>query len=183
MKNYWIIAICMAFIACEGPVPRKPVKVKTGSFMKESAERSKELLAMEETMIQSIISEDSLRTYYHSANGSWYVYDQQVEADTPTPGSGDLVTMTYDVLSFENDTIYSAEDIGIITYKVDKQPLFPGLRSSVKLLKEGETATFLFPSSLAYGYHGDNHKIGTNVPVKSKITLLKIERQADINQN
>jgi FKBP-type peptidyl-prolyl cis-trans isomerase len=66
---------------------------------------------------------------------------------------------------------------------VDKQNLFPGLRNSIKLLREGETATFLFPSSMAFGYHGDNNKIGTNIPLKSTITLLKIEKQKDSIQN
>ncbi len=86
-------------------------------------------------------------------------------------------------MSFSNDTIYPREEIGIIKYKVDKQELFPGLRNSIKLLKEMETATFMFPSSLAYGYHGDNNKIGINVPIKSTITLLKIEKQQDSIQN
>ena len=82
-------------------------------------------------------------------------------------------------MTFENDTLYSNEDIGIIKYKVDKQELFQGLRNSVKLLKENETATFLFPSSLAYGYHGDDKKIGVSVPIRVTISLLEIEKQND----
>jgi gliding motility-associated peptidyl-prolyl isomerase len=84
-------------------------------------------------------------------------------------------------MTFSNDTIYSKEDIGTLTYKVDKQDLFPGLRNSIKLLKENESATFLFPSSLSYGYHGDNNKIGVNVPIKSTITILNIDKQKDNN--
>ena len=84
---------------------------------------------------------------------------------------------TYDLLTLDNDTLYSTKDIGVVTYKVDKQELFPGLRNAVVLLKENEKATFLFPSSLAFGYHGDNNRIGTNVPLKSTLTVLKIEKQ------
>lgn len=183
MKKHWLILICLSVLACEGPEPRRPVKVKTGSFMKESAERSKKLLAQEEKMIQAIIANDSLNNYFNSANGSWYCYDQKVDKASATAKPDDLITMTYNVLSLNNDTIYSSEDIGIIKYKVDKQELFPGLRNSVKLLKEKETATFLFPSSLAYGYHGDNNKIGTNVPVKSTISIFRIEQTVDSIQN
>ena len=71
------------------------------------------------------------------------------------------------------------KDVGLRKCVVSKLDLFPGLRNSVPLLKENETATFLFPSSLAYGYHGDNDKIGTNVPLKSTLTILKIEKQED----
>jgi FKBP-type peptidyl-prolyl cis-trans isomerase len=67
--------------------------------------------------------------------------------------------------------------------KEDKDVLFPGLRNSVKILKETETATFLFPSSIAYGYPGDKGSIGANVPIKSTITLLQIEKQQDSIQN
>ena len=183
MKKIWYLLFCLGIIACQGPEPRRPVKVNTGSFMKESAERSKKLLAQEEQFIQTIITNDSLNTYLNSSSGSWYYYNNKIEASSPTPEPDDLVTMTYNVLSFEKDTIYSAEEIGTIKYKVDKQELFPGLRNAVKLLKEGETATFLFPSSLAYGYHGDNNKIGTNVPVKSTISIFKIEQEKDSIKN
>lgn len=183
MKKIWLLLFCLGIVACQGPEPRRPVKVKTGSFIKESAERSKQLLAQEEEIIQNIISNDSLNTYFNSSSGSWYFYNIKVETGAPTAQPDDLVTMIYNVLSLQNDTIYSAEEIGIKKYKVDKQELFPGLRNAVKLLKEGETATFLFPSARAFGYHGDNKKIGTNVPIKSTISIFKIEQEQDSIQN
>ncbi|CAN0595450.1 unnamed protein product, partial [Ectocarpus sp. 12 AP-2014] len=64
-----------------------------------------------------------------------------------------------------------------------KQELFLGLREAIKMLKENERATFLFPSSIAYGYHGDENKIGTNVPIKSTITILQIEKQQENTVN
>lgn len=182
MKQVLLILLVFSLASCGSPEPRRPVKVKSGSF-NASVERSKKLLALEEGMMNTLMAKDSLREYEHSAAGAWYYYEQKNEAATYTPQPDDLVTLTYNVMSFSNDTIYSGEEIGILKYKVDKQELFPGLRNSIKLLKEMETATFLFPSSLAYGYHGDNNKIGINVPIKSTITLLKIEKQQDSIQN
>ncbi|NNE76932.1 MAG: gliding motility-associated peptidyl-prolyl isomerase GldI, partial [Pricia sp.] len=161
------------------PEPRRPVKVKSGSFFKESVERSKQLLASEEKKIQEIIKNDTAHEYTHSASGSWYHYNVKIDETEYLPQPDDLVTLTYNIVDLENDTLYSKDDIGVLTYKVDKQELFPGLRNSVKLLKEGETATFLFPSSMVYGYHGDNKKIGINVPVKSTLSILKIEKQTE----
>ena len=182
MKKVLLILLVFSLASCGSPEPRRPVKVKSGSF-NASVERSKKLLALEEGMMNTIMAKDSLRVYEHSAAGAWYYYEQKNEAAAYTPQPDDLVTLTYNVISFSNDTIYSGEEIGILKYKVDKQELFTGLRNSIKLLKEMETATFLFPSSLAYGYHGDNNKIGINVPIKSTITLLKIEKQQDSIQN
>ncbi len=46
-----------------------------------------------------------------------------------------------------------------------------GLRDGIKRLHKNETVTFLFPSHMAYGYHGDNKKIGTNEPLMVTVTL------------
>ncbi|SHJ40446.1 gliding motility-associated peptidyl-prolyl isomerase GldI [Pseudozobellia thermophila] len=183
MRSLIFVSLVLTlFASCGEAEPRRPVEVKTGSFFKESIERNKELLEQEEKAIQRIIDNDTLHEYVHSSSGSWYYYETKNDEAVYTPRPDDLVTMTYELMSFDNDTIYSGEEIGIVKYKVDKQELFPGLRNSVKLLKEGETAVFLFPSSLAYGYHGDNNKIGINVPLKARLTLLEIERNEDVTE-
>lgn len=178
MYSLWV-AILLILGSCSGPEPRRPVEVKTGSFFKGSVERSKQLLAKEEKKIKEIIAMDTAYQYVHSATGSWYRLDVVNSEAEYTPLPDDLVVLTYNVIGFDNDTIYTKDNIGVLTYKVDKQELFPGLRNSVKLLKEGETGTFLFPSSLAYGYHGDDEKIGVNIPIKSTISILKIEKHRD----
>lgn len=183
MNRLLYIAFLLLMCQCGGPEARRPVKVKSGSFLKESAERNRELLAQEEKMIQSIIEADSLNQYYTTDFGAWYFYANQVNKDLPTADADDLVTLNYNVVSFENDTIYSKEEIGTIRFRVDKEDYFPGLRNSVKILKAGEEATFLFPSSLGFGYHGDGDRIGTNVPLKCTVNLLEIEKSKDSIQN
>ncbi|MFS4456652.1 gliding motility-associated peptidyl-prolyl isomerase GldI [Maribacter sp. 2304DJ31-5] len=183
MRNGLLFLLILNLWNCNGPEPRRPVRTKSGSFFKESIERSKRLLEAEEKKIQEIVRLDSLKDYTHSSTGSWYHYHTVNETATYTPKTGDLVIMDYNILTLDNDTIYSKETIGIVNYKVDRQELFQGLREAVKLLKEGEKATFLFPSSMAYGYHGDNNKIGGNVPLKSTISILKIEKQEPNTEN
>ncbi len=179
MRYYWYIFFLIGVVSCANPEPRRPIKVKSGSFFGGEIERNRKLLAMEEQMIQEIIKRDSLHLYENSGSGSWYYYQQKNDATTYKPHTDDLVTLTYNIMGLNNDTIYSHKDIGIVTYKVDKQELFQGLRNSIKILKENETATFLYPSSLAFGYQGDNDRIGVNVPIKSTITLLKVEKYQD----
>ncbi|MCM4153176.1 gliding motility-associated peptidyl-prolyl isomerase GldI [Arenibacter sp. N53] len=181
MKHFLFFFLIIAIIGCKGPEPRKPVKVKSGSILHKSVERNKDLLAKEEKQIMEIIKNDSMNTYISSGIGSWYHYISKNNDSDYYPQTDDLVFLEYNVISLGNESIYSKEHIGTITYKVDKQDLFPGLRNSIKLLKENESATFLFPSSLAYGYHGDNNKIGVNIPIKSTITILKIDKQKDNN--
>jgi gliding motility-associated peptidyl-prolyl isomerase len=142
--------------------------------LKQSVIRNKKILAAEEKLIKSIIEKDSINTYHESANRYWYYYDVKDSLETYTPQENDIVLMTYNIRNLNNDTIYSFKDMGDIHFKIDKENYFPGLRTGIKLLKKGETATFFFPSSIAYGFYGDKNKIGTNEPLISTIKLIDI---------
>ena len=179
MRTIGFLLVLLTVFGCDGPEPRKPVQRKSSSYFKESIERSRKLLEAEEKKIQEIIKNDSLKDYTHSASGSWYYYLKVNDSTDYTPQTDDIVTLNYNLLTLDNDTLYSESELGTLSYRVDKQELFLGLRAAIKLLKENEKATFLFPSSIAFGYHGDNNKIGTNVPLKSTITILNIEKQQD----
>lgn len=172
-----LLSALLLLANCGQPEPRRPIQQKTGKYFGANVARNKALLEEEQRLIKSIIENDSLHHYEHSASGSWYYYIRKNDTATYFPKANDLVTIAYNVVSFDNDTIYSGEEIGIKKYKVDMEELFPGLRYSVKLLKENETATFLFPSSLGYGYQGDGDRIGVNVPLKSTLTILQIEKE------
>ncbi|MEJ2585280.1 MAG: gliding motility-associated peptidyl-prolyl isomerase GldI [Robiginitalea sp.] len=167
----------LLILSCEGPQPRRPVEVKSGSFLKLSAERNKKLLQMEESLMEELAGKDSLHEYLRSSSGFRYYYNQELPGAGYRPKPDDLVTLAYNLRTWNEDTLYRQDEIGIIRYKVDKQELFPGLRYAVKLLKEGERATFLFPSSMGFGYHGDDNRIGPNVPLKATLEILKIEPQ------
>lgn len=174
-----LILLTLLALSCRENEARWPVEVKGGSFLSQSAERNRRLLEQEEAVMARLIAEDSAHTYLASSSGSRYYYLRRNDGAGYLPQPDDLVTLSYEVLSWGNDTLYSRPEIGILRYKVDKQELFPGLRSSVKLLQEGESAVFYYPSSLAYGYHGDNDRIGPNIPIKVHLEILNIEKQSD----
>ena len=72
--------------------------------------------------------------------------------------------------------IYTREELKNTTYAIDKEELFYGLREGLKLMRSGEIVTFLFPSYQAYGYYGDEHKIGTNIPLIVNVRLNAIKK-------
>lgn len=180
MKGFLYFALIFFLVSCGGPEPRKPIKSNSGSFIKESVERNKRLLAAEEALFQELIAKDSANNYLSTDFGGYYYYQSKKDSLGYTPKEDDLVKLTYNIRTLANDTIYSMEDIGILNYKVDKQELFPGLRAGVKILKEEEMATFLLPSSQSYGYHGDNKKIGPNTPIITTVKILQITKAEDI---
>ncbi|ESU28840.1 gldI protein [Flavobacterium limnosediminis JC2902] len=150
---------------------RKPVSHSSGTFIKESIERNKKLINNEETLIRDIIKKDTANNYIASPKGYWYYYDVKNDTETLTPKKGDMANFDYEVTDLSGNVIYTTEELKTQNYVVDKQHIMMGLRDGIKLMKKGEKVTFLFPSHMAYGYHGDNEKIGTNQPVICKVTL------------
>lgn len=177
-----LIFLALITFSCKSPEARRPVMQKTGSYIDESIRRNKQLVAREEELISQIIEEDSSNTYISSPDGFWYYYNVEDTTATETPQFGDIVEFDYSIESLDGQTIYSEEELPTRTYAIDQEELFTGLRQGLKLMNEGETVTFLFPSHKAFGFYGDKNRIGTNVPLKSTVTLNKI-KQENTNSN
>jgi len=164
-------------VSCGGkqPEPRKPIRYNTGSYLKESAAINREIVKAEEKAILQLIEADSVSIYQNSQDGFWYTFHKNMNKDTIFPQKGDLVIFEYNLLALDGDTIYTQQEIGTKEYYIDEERLFSGMRQGLKLMQEGEVATFLFPSYKAFGYYGDQDRIGSNVPVKSTVTLKSIK--------
>ncbi|GAA4276342.1 gliding motility-associated peptidyl-prolyl isomerase GldI [Aquimarina mytili] len=175
-----MLGVLFLMFSCKAPEARKPITIKSGSFISDSKSihRNKELAAKEEAIIQKIIDTDTVHDYITSEGGFWYYYSKKDTISSRTPKFGDIVNFNYDVKDLKGNTIYSQQELDTITYYIDKEELFLGLREGLKIMKEGETVTFLFPSYQAYGYYGDDHKIGTNIPLMTEVTLNTITKES-----
>lgn len=169
-----LVILLLLVMSCKSPEARKPVTVQSGSFIKESAERNRKLNEREQNRIEAIMAQNPEYDYIASESGFWYYYHTKVERDTITAGFGDLINFDYDVKDLSGNTIYTQEELGNQEYAMDQEELFTGLREGLKLLKPTESVTFLFPSQKAYGYYGDNNRIGTNVPLICRVTVNSI---------
>ena len=168
----FVFIIALSIASCkQQQEARKPISQASGTFMKKSAERNKKLNASEEDQIDAIIKSNPKVKYMASTKGYWYTYVIQNTIDTLTPKKGDVAFFEYEIKDLKGNIIYSEVELRPQTYLVDKQNIMTGLREGIKLMHKNEKATFLFPSHIAYGYHGDNKKIGTNQPLLCTVTL------------
>lgn len=179
MKYYNLLFIVVIFLACKEPQARKPVSVKSGSFLQSSVERTKKRLQKENGFILEYIKKDSTSTYYNSNKGFWYAYIKQ---DTLATNSsvGDKLTYTYSVSDLNNNSIYTTDNIGEQIYFIDQQDeIIEGFRQGLKLIKLSEKIKYIFPSQLAYGYRGDGDKININTPIVCTVQLHNITTNTD----
>lgn len=159
---------------------REPLSRSSGTFMKESIERNKKLVASEELLIDSIIKSNPEIKYFASDKGYWYHYEIENTTDTIRPKRGDVAFFNYEVKDLDGNVIYSEVELRPQVYYVDKENIMMGLRDGIKLMNEGEKVTFLFPSNMGYGYHGDNKKIGINQPLICTVTLNDIKPENEV---
>ena len=176
------IFIFLLLINCSQQQARRPLSRSQGSFMKESAVRNLKLVAGEEKTISAIIKSNPEIEYIASKQGYRYYYINKNSQDTIYPKKGDIAYFDYEVADLQGNVIYSQEELQNQTYVIEKQSIMTGLQHGLKMMKKNERVTFLFPSHIAYGYHGDNKKIGANMPLICTVTLNKIQKQKPINQ-
>lgn len=174
IKHILIVGIGLFLTSCSQQQARKPISHSSGTFMKESIDRNKKMNAQEKESIVKIIKKDTAHIYNISEKGFWYAYKTKSKENV-FPVKGDVVTFDYEVTDLYGNSIYTSEELKTQTYHVDKQNIMNGLRNGIKLMHKGDKVKFIFPSQSAYGYHGDNNKIGTNQPIICIVTLKEIK--------
>ncbi len=185
LKLIYIVFVILTAVGCKSPEARRPVTQNSGSFINESIERNRELVAKEEAVIMKMIEQDSIKNYIASNNGFWYYYNVRStdSLNVKMPEYGDVVRFDYNIKSLEGDYIYEVGEIPTKRYAMDRENLFGGLREGLKLMKAGETVTFIFPSHKAFGYYGDKNKIGTNIPIITEVKLHTITQELNTNKS
>jgi gliding motility-associated peptidyl-prolyl isomerase len=184
LKNTIAVLLLLTIItSCQSKQEaRKPISHASGTFMKQSVDRNKKLIAGEEAEIARVIRQNSKTKFTASSKGFWYSYSVYNHKDTLSPKKGDVALFDYELKDLKGHVIYSKSELGPQTYFVDKQNIMTGLREGIKLMHRKEKINFLFTSHMGYGYHGDNKKIGTNKPLLCIVTLRDFMSEANYDQ-
>jgi len=173
-KYILLVGLSAFLTSCSEQQARKSISHSSGTFMKESIDRNKKMNSQEKETIAKIIKKDTAHTYNISEKGFWYAYKTKSSANV-FPVKGDVVSFDYEVTDLYGNSIYTVAELKTQTYHVDKQNIMNGLRNGIKLMHKGDKVKFIFPSQSAYGYHGDDKKIGTNQPIICIVTLHDIK--------
>lgn len=178
MKNSLsFIFLVFCCTACINVAPRRPISQRTATVLSRTIEQKKELIAAENAFIESFMAKDTSVVYRTSPYGFWYFYNKKVQTTDRVPVKGDVVTFEYSISDLYNTIIYSKDELGIKNYTIDREDFIPALQEGLKLMKVGETVTFIIPSHRAFGLVGDGDKIAGNSTLKSKVTLINIKQK------
>jgi gliding motility-associated peptidyl-prolyl isomerase len=176
MKIKGFILILLISFGCAKNEARRPINPKPSTtLLYETVEESKALNQLEVKRIENYIAKDSTKQYEVSKSGFWYVYQNKIIENLRTPTLGDAIVFEYDITDLEGNILYSKEELGVKNYRVDKEDFISALQKGIKLMKVGETITFVIPSYHAFGISGDGNKIEINQTIKSTVTLINIK--------
>ena len=173
MKLFLSIVLILIFTACKSSEARTPTQQNSGNLMEISIQKNKDLNSKEYAKIKTFIY-NSNGLFKASSYGFWFRYDLENTQSKYKPEFGDQVFYQYAVKNLNGNYIYSPNETEEKSYCMEQQDLLPGLREGLKLMKRGEKMTFIFPSQLAYGFYGDNDKIGPDTPLIYEVSILKI---------
>lgn len=155
---------------------RKPLSKSKESVIHSSAIKNMDMVKTEEELITNYIETDKEHTYINSKNGFWYSYQTRKIHDSIRPIEGNTVMYTYEISTLQDSLLYSKNEIGVLSYIVDKEDILPVLRHAIKLMKNNESIKLVTPSTLAYSYLGDRNKIDKNQPIIITVDLKSIDR-------
>ena len=161
---------------CHNLEPRRPINKQKQVFLKESARRNKNIIAIEQSLFRQAIKKEEKLSFKSNPLGFWYAYQKNTNSNGNYPKKGDLVTFKYRIEDLSGNLLYDESELGDVSFFVDQEDLIPALREGVKYLRMGEIGVFLFPSYLCYGYQGDGEKIGINQPLRFTIELIKLQK-------
>lgn len=176
MKKIFLITVLIAFAACKNKVIQYPVNYENerGKFMEFSQNYNKQILNEDNELIEEYMEESTLN-YNQTPYGFWI--SNPGRATETMAKIGDYVEFEYEVADFEENVLYSKEELGIQKVFLGKEKLPRGLHATLQLIEEGDSATALYPSLLAYGGYGDRKKVGGYVPLIFKVKILDIKKE------
>ncbi|MEE4001451.1 gliding motility-associated peptidyl-prolyl isomerase GldI [Tenacibaculum sp. FZY0031] len=175
-KTILFVLVTLVVISCKEPQARRPKQQGTTNFYKEVLKENKKLNALEKKRLEQWVAKDTIKEYKSSPNGFWYAYITKDTLNSYTPQVEDLVMLSYDVTDLHGMVLYEKKER---SYKVDKEDFIPALQDGIKLMKKGETITFVIPSYRAFGVTGDGNKIAVNQPIQSTVTLIDIKSKKE----
>jgi gliding motility-associated peptidyl-prolyl isomerase len=144
-----------------------------GKFMELSQNYNKQILEEDTELIEDYI-ETSGQDFTQTSYGFWI--SNSGKASESMAKSGDYIKFEYEVSDFDGNTVYSKEEIGVQQIYLGKTHLPRGLHTTLQLIEEGDSATALYPSFLAYGGYGDRNKVGGYVPLIFNVKIIDIKK-------
>lgn len=87
-----------------------------------------------------------------------------------------MAKVDYKISLLTDEVLYSSEDTGPASFKIDHSEVESGLQEGIKRMRVGDKAIFIIPSHLAHGLLGDMDKIPPLETIIMEIDFIEQSR-------
>ncbi len=173
-KYILLIFSVLMLINCKKSTVYKKVEYGNDEFLKNSQQNYKTLHAEEKTFIKSWIAKHPDTNFSETTQGFWVNVSK--DAKTENAKKTDIILYDKQIEDFSGNIIYNFQEKTNQKLILGKSYEIRGVEYAMYNLSEGDEATLLIPSSLAYGLYGDEEKIGENIPIIVHLKVNKITK-------
>jgi len=125
----------------------------------------------EKNAITAYLNSDTSKHFIKESSGMYYL--ETLLGTGRQPVIHDTATVIY-TGKFLNGTVFDTNVGGTkLVFPVDEGQMIPGFEEGISYMKEGGKATFLIPSSLAYGTQG-YYTVPGYTPLLYDVELVKV---------
>jgi len=165
--------ILFLIISCnQEPVRRLP---SAKEIKEKLIEHNQKKVRTEEEIINNFVVENYPNAQ-KTETGLRYVIFPATNRSDLFPGKAQQVTIDYDIELLNGTLIYSTKKEGFPEkFRIEHEDAPAGLHEGIQIMHLGDSAVFIMPSHLAYGFTGDQHAIGQNAILVYKVVLIEIE--------
>lgn len=170
IKFFYFLPIIL-FVACSKPQPQKPVSSSQDAMqLRDSI--AKQEFELDKKIILEYIERHPNQKFVNYSDGFWL--SSEMKSNNAIT-KNQQITYTYSVTNFEDEEIYSTQDVGNQYAVIGKTRQIKGINEAFQHLSEGEKATLLIPSYMAYGFSGDGKKILPAQPIVVHLEILELK--------
>lgn len=174
MKKLFYLLIFGAFVSCNGCKENKDniEVVASEDLRKQLILHNKRQHEKEIEDIKIFINEKGWKMT-ETATGLQYMITEK--GTGPKAELNDYVGFNYTVELFDGTKCYESQPNKPGYFKIGEDNVESGLHELALLLHQGDKATVIIPSHLAFGLTGDSSKIPQNSPLVYTIELISIQ--------
>ena len=174
MKKIYILLLVFIIFSCD--FSNNNIKqVDNQNVDKESLlEWNKNIVDVNSDIIKKYIDRRQWKMNISGSGLYWQIYKK---TNLEKVGSEKIVEFSYTTSLLSGEMLYSSQNSGNRTLKIDKNQEESGLNEGLKYMRLGEKAHFIVPPHLAFGVAGDGYKIPPYAVLVFDVEIVDINLQ------
>lgn len=159
----FLFLIILSTTSCKERIVNSHTLSETGQEKESLINAQRISVRQEMESIESFVQRSGWNMQ-ESPTGIWYEIYHPTQGTSPI-ASGDAVIFSYTLYLLNGNLVEEANPDNPKTVILGKSEIPEGLRQALLQMKKGESARFIIPSHLAYGFSGN----GKNIPAQASL--------------